>query len=270
MSFQKYLKRIKRRLENLDFFYLAIGGGLESSFLYKKLKELGFNFKPIVAILDDRSRRVSSSFKDSEKITLEYNFNDVISVFPKKPYFFYYSIVRRSLEKFAIDKETYVVLPESSEEVFIHLLYRFLSGNIQKIYKHKENSEEFRIINPIFDISRDEILWYSMDERINYIENPYKEDPYYKSLLRATSEILKNYEDVGSLISSIINRNVRVINLKILKCERCGYPSLSKVCDLCKIESRVKAFLKKEEREKNKKKKRKLRPVRRLLKVKRK
>ncbi len=255
MNSQSFLKRIRRRIEGIDEFYLAMSPGLEPRFLYKFLVEEGFHFKPIVVVLDERTRSFSKGVKGCLKLELDVAMEDILRFFPKKKYFVYYNIVRRKLEQFGMKEGKYIIIPESLEEVFVHILNHFLSGDIHKIYKHFWKVEEFFVINPIFDIKKSDI---SLDE---YEGNPYKEDKYYKTLLKIVSELLKFYEDPSSFLNSLINRNLRTVNLKILRCERCGYNSLSKFCELCKIINEVKRELKREEKERNKKPKRRLKPV---------
>lgn len=258
MLFQRFLKRIKKRIDRIDFFYLAFSPGLEPTFLYDFLKGEDYNFKPVVVSFDDRSRSVR--LKDIIKIDVELSPEEIFRVLPKRKYFSYYSIIRGHLERFGINEGKFVLIPESSEEVFVHILYHLLGGNVQKIYKHKDFLEDFFVMNPIFDISRNIILKYVREKGLNFLRNPYK-DEYYKSLSKIYEILSKYYEEFP--IRNVIERNLRVINLKKLKCEKCGRLSLSKICDMCKIFFEVKREISREE--KGKKPKKKLRPIRRVF-----
>lgn len=258
MFFQRFLKRIKKRIEGIDFLYLAFSPGLEPTFFYDFLREGDYNFKPVVVLFDERSK--SLKLKNMVKINVELSPEEIFRFFPKRKYFSHYSIIRGHLERFGMNERKFIIIPESSEEVFVHLLHHFLKGDVQKVYKHRDVLEEFYVINPIFDISKKAVLKYVTEKGLKFSKNPYK-DEYYRSLLKVYEILSKYYEEFP--IRNIIEKNLRIINLKKLRCERCGRPSLSKVCDMCRIFSEVKREVSRER--KGKKPKRRLRPIRRVF-----
>jgi uncharacterized protein (TIGR00269 family) len=269
---RKVKREIRKQLmvEGGDRVAVALSGGKDSSSLLYMLKKIFHDRSDLefFAITVDEGIKDyrDITIKNAEKLTTEFGMKHFCFSFKQEFDFSLDEIVAKKFEQAPctfcavlrrriIDRKakelgaTKVATAHNLDDEVQTILINYIRGDIERLGRLRGRREEFvPRIKPLMDVPEREIALYGIVKGIPIITRqcPYAKLSFRFTVRKMLNEFEKKYPGTKYSLMRGYERILELLpkkqrRIKLLRCERCGEASASRICKACEIIERMKS-----------------------------